>query len=150
MSLKSNLIAALAAVAALAACVHVPQADPAVQVALQDIAASAGGFFAGLHGKTAPDCGFDANAGSYASLNAKAAALAQRVAAGPPDPPLQQAVAALGQTIAGSEQAHRLASSNAADANGICLAPAVIDLNADAVARAAAAVIALERQRGSL
>lgn len=132
---------------ALAACATVT-IDPGVSTDTALVETKSSALFSELRGQQAPACGFDAHASQYADLNAQAAALVQRVSNGPKDADLQRAVEKLADAVAKAEQAHRQASANTADPAGLCLAPEVIDLNANAIAGATAAILNMQRMRG--
>lgn len=93
----------------------------------------------------APACGFATNATSYDALKGEVATLRGRVSTD--DASMLDSIDALARTVDGTARSHELASAKTDDANGICLAPGAIPLNAAAVDRAAEAVLMLERKR---
>ena len=100
---------------------------------------------AALRTKAAPECGFTPNAQAYAQMRADAAALGSRVSAD--DAPMRRAADGLTRAITDAERVHQLASQTTDDRHGLCLAPGAITLNADAIARATAAINALQQSR---
>jgi hypothetical protein len=133
-------------VAAIGGCtLGVPPFNPAISTATASIETEAAAFFSELGSKTAPACAFEANAATYQSLSGRTASLAQQVAPG--DSAMKTAVDGLTQVVTGAERAHRLASATITDPAGACLAPEVLTLNAEAVARATAAIRELQRAR---
>ena len=148
MTIGRNGLAAALLVLGGCATISVPPADPAVSAAADQIAVDAQGFYTALAAKTAPACALDANADGYARLKGEAAALRAHLAPAS-DPPLKTAVDKLDAAIAGAEHSHQLASAKVDDPAGPCLAPEVLTLNADAVARAAAGIKTLEAARES-
>lgn len=125
-----------------------PPKNPLIASDAMRIGGEAHAFFASLTAKTAPDCGFTANAATYDTLRAEVTTLRARVPA--KNGTMATAIDALARTVDGAAHAHDLASRRTDDANGVCLAPAAITLNADAVDRAAGAVLTLERKREGL
>jgi hypothetical protein len=124
---------------------NVPPPDEQL-VSLNDaVAARASTLFASLQGKTAPECGFAANAQAYAGMRADVAALGGRVAA--EDAPMRRATTSLAGAVAAAERSHQLASGATDDRHGLCLSPGAITLNADAIARATAAINQLQQAR---
>ncbi|MEG8040259.1 hypothetical protein QP166_13225 [Sphingomonas sp. LR60] len=112
------------------------------------LAAQAQSFYDALPAKTAPECGYAANEPGYAAMQQQATAIATRAAVDPRDASLRRAADALRRTIDGAAESHRRASAQTDGRFGLCMAPAAIALDADAVARATTAVADLERARG--
>ena len=133
----------------LTACAMLPRpADPQIVSLARTVSAQAGSFFAGLASKQAADCGFDANSDAYKSLAELAAALNQHIAAHQGSAALVQASAALERTLADARASHAAASAKTDDANGACMAAGAIALNAEAIARAIAAIAATQNAAG--
>jgi hypothetical protein len=125
---------------ALAACATLPPPDREVARMADAIHADAGALYAGLATRQAPDCAYAGHAASYAGLTAQAARLTDHLAARRASAMLQRAASALARAIAAARASHELASARSDDPFGLCLAPAAIALNADALARASMAI----------
>ncbi|MGE3691341.1 MAG: hypothetical protein AB7F98_08180 [Novosphingobium sp.] len=130
-------------------CLAAPLAACATLLARQDSQAAmlanaihteAATFFGVLGGKAAPDCGYGQNSQAYDRLDALSGELQARVGTTHASPMLVEASRALTQAIAHVRESHRLASADLADPAGPCLPPDAIMLNADAIARASAAI----------
>lgn len=134
---------------ALAGCAMLPKPGDAQIVSLSDtIRIEAGTFFAGLAAKSAPDCAYQANSGEYDHLAALAGQLTSHLTANHAGLALIKASDALQRTIEGVRASHQAASAKRDDANGVCMASGAIMLNADAVARAAAAIGSTQTSAG--
>ena len=140
---------ALLASIALSGCALLPRiADPQVVSLATKINTEASVFFTGLAAKPSPDCAFRANADTYDQLAVLADALKQHLAATAASPAMVQASAALSRTIADARTSHALASARTNDPGGVCMVPGTIALNAEAVARASAAIAATQAATG--
>lgn len=148
------VVVALPAVLLLSGCAHFtnvigpqPTVDREAVRLNADLADHARNFYATLPAKTAPDCSFENNRASYAAMRESASAIQARAAAAPRDDAMRRDAAALSKLVDAAERSHQRASANIADRFGACMAPAAIELNADAVARATAKVDALQQAR---
>ncbi len=142
-------LSALCLAASLAGCATItrgtdPQA-PALAGAIRD---EADGFYAALADKTAPECDLDHNAPAYDRLAARTAGLHAHVAATHGSAALERATRALAKTLANARESHALASADATDPAGTCLAAGAIMLNRDAITRASAAIAASQTSEG--
>lgn len=136
-------LSALCLAAALAACSTITRGGDAQVASLaQDIGEEADTFYARLLTATAPDCDLAHNAATYDHLAAMAARLQERSAEVKGGPALDRAIGALSRTLADARESHRLASANAGDRYGVCMATGAIELNRGAVSRASAAIAA--------
>lgn len=124
---------------------NVPPRDEQLVRLSDAVAARASTLYASLPNKAAPECGFAANAQTYSEMRADAAALGGRVSAN--DTTMRRAADGLTRAIAGAERSHQLASGTTDDRHGLCLTPGAITLNADAIARATAAINELQQRR---
>lgn len=147
MAKRTFIVGLLPALVAIGGCTTVPAADPFVATSADQIGTQAKTFYATLATRTAPDCALDANAGTYAALKTDAGKLRDHVAGGGKDPALLTAVSELDKAIAGAERSHQLASARTDDPSGPCLAPDVLTLNADAIARATDGIKTLQQAR---
>ena len=131
------------ALLALAGCAIMPRpADPIFTALVESIRTDSATFFAGLSDKQAPDCALAANTGAYDHLAMLAKNLKTRIYDDKSSPALVAASDAMLRTIDDARASHAAASANTGDSNGPCLAPGAIALNADAIARASAAIAA--------
>ena len=136
---------------ALAGCAIMPRpADPQITSLSDTIRIEAGTFFAGLAAKAAPDCAYQANSSAYDNLAALAGQLNSHLSGNQASNALIKASDALQRTIVDSRASHQAASAKTDDANGICMAPGAIALNAEAVARASAAIAATQNASGRI
>ena len=118
-------------------------------VCLNDaVAARASTLYASLQSKAGPESGFVGNAQAYGATRADVAALGGRVAA--EDAPMRRATTSLAGAVAAAERSRQLASRTADDRHGLCLSPGAITLNADAIARATAAINQCQQARSRL
>jgi hypothetical protein len=141
---------AFLALIALTGCALLPRpADSQVVSLLSSISIDADKFFTGLATKQSPDCAFPANTSAYDHLTALADALKQRLSSNSASPALVQASDALLRTIGDARASHLAASATTDDAGGACMVPGAITLNADAVARARAAIAATQKTIGA-
>ncbi|UVO51135.1 hypothetical protein M0208_11605 [Sphingomonas sp. SUN019] len=147
MAKREWMIPLAAALAAVGGCATVPGPDPVVTTSNDQIATQAKTFYATLATKTAPDCAFEANAATYATLKTDAGKLRDHVAGAGEDTALLTAATELDKAVAGAERSHQLASARTDDPSGACLAPDVLTLNADAIARATDAIKQLQQAR---
>jgi hypothetical protein len=149
MHLARYRLAFLAPIA-LIGCALLPRpADPQSVLLTTSISSEADTFFSGLATKQFPDCAFPANTGAYDYLAALAEALKQRLSTNHASPALVQASDALIRTIGDARASHIAASATTDDAGGACMVPGAITLNADAVARARAAIAATQKTIGA-
>ena len=132
----------------LAACVTASPPDFEVARIADAIHAEAASFYGGLAAKPAPDCAYAPNRAAYASLAAQAAQLTDHLAGGRASPMLKRAATALAAAMESARASHEAASAREGDAFGLCLAPAAISLNADALARASAAISNTQNRTG--
>ncbi|MEO6716624.1 MAG: hypothetical protein ABIM50_05180 [Novosphingobium sp.] len=134
----------------LTACVMLPHpADPQIVSLAKAVEAEAGTFFGELAGKRGPDCSFEANADGYDRLAQRAAALKLEISLGHGSPALVLASDALLRTLVDARASHAEASARIDDVHGACMAPGAIALNAEAVARASAAIAATQTTAGA-
>jgi len=91
-----------------------------------------------LAGVAAPDCDIDHAAPLYDNLDRDADALVYRAAT--LSLPLRRASTALQGTVRAARESHRLATLDAGDRHGPCLAPEALDLNVAAIIRASTAI----------
>ena len=131
----------------LAACATVPPPDREVARMADTIRAEAGAFYTGLAAKPSPDCAYAAHADRYADLSAQAEQLTSHLAASQASAMLQRAGTALAAAIEAARASHEAASARSDDRFGLCLAPGAIALNADALARASAAIGSTQDRR---
>lgn len=142
-------ITALCLAAGLAACSTISRGGDAQVAALaRDIGSEADTFYARLLTETAPECDLAHNAAAYDKLDAMAARLQARADALKGGPALDRAIRALSRTLAEARESHRLASANAHDRYGVCMATGAIELNRGAVSRASAAIAASQSEQG--
>ena len=113
------------------------------------VSTDAGAFFTRLAAKQGSDCALSANAAAYDHLAELAGALKLHIAASKSSPALVMASDALLRTLADARAAHAAASARTDDANGVCMAPGAIALNAEAVARASAAIASTQNSTGA-
>lgn len=140
---------ALGLVAALAACATLMRGvDPQTATLATSIHDEAESFYTALAAKSAPDCDLDHNAAGYDRLDTMAAQLQARITEAKGSAALDRAAKALSQAIIGARESHMLASANAADPAGVCLAAGAIEINRSAVARASAAIASSQTSQG--
>ena len=113
------------------------------------VSADAGAFFTRLAAKQGSDCSLSANSDAYDHLTELAGALKLHIAASQSSPALVLASDALLRTIADARAAHAAASARTDDVHGACMAAGAIALNADAIARASAAIAATQNATGA-
>ena len=133
---------------ALAACVTASPPDLEVARIADAIHAEAASFYGGLAARPAPDCAYAPNQAAYASLAAQAALLTDHLAGSRASPMLKRAGTALAAAIGAARASHEAASARSGDAFAMCLAPDAIALNADALARASAAITNTQNRTG--
>ena len=133
---------------ALSACATLPPPDREVARMANAISVEAGAHYAGLAVSQTPDCAYAASAAGYARLSAQAAQLTTHLAASRASAALNRAAAALAAAIEAARASHEAASARSDDMFGLCLAPDAIALNADALARASAALGSTQNRAG--
>ena len=134
---------------ALAACAMLPKpADPQIVSLADAIHHQASIFYAGLAGKLAPECAFAANSAGYDRLVTRATELKNHISGNRASPALVRASEALERTIVDARASHEAASARSDDTFGLCLAPGALALNADAIARAGAALSSTQNRAG--
>jgi hypothetical protein len=148
MHLALYRLAFLAPIALTGCALLPPPGDLQVVSLVTNISTEADTFFTGLATKQFPDCAFHANTGAYDHLAALAEALKQRLFTNHASPALVQASDALLRTIGDARASHIAASAKTDDAGGACMVPGAIALNAEAVARASAAIAATQKAVG--
>ena len=145
-----QIILALFGLVSLTCCALLPRlADPQVVTLAQKVGSDASTFFADLAAKGDKDCSFAENAAAYDHLTELATALNAHIAASKSSPALVLASQALLRTLADARASHVAASVKTDDANGACMAPGAIALNAAAIARASAAIAATQTAEGA-
>lgn len=145
-----RLIMALSGLVSLTDCALLPHpADSQVVSLAEKVGTDAGTFFSELAAKSDKDCDLAANTDAYNHLAELAAALKLHIAAHHGGPALVRASDALLRTLADARAAHAAASAKSDDTNGACMAPGAIALNAEAIARASAAIAATQTAEGA-
>jgi|GEM_PF-2227006 len=122
--------------------------DPAAADLARGIENDARQFYAELAAAPPPQCAYAANENFYDRLHSAAAALRDHLAQRGASPAAQRAGEAMLRLSDDVRASHQAASVRLDDQHGPCMAPQAIALNADAVARAAAAVVSANSQGG--
>ncbi len=144
-----RIIPALCLSATLAACTTLAiDVDPQAAMLARSVHDEANLFYVSLATSPPPLCDLAHNADGYDRLQQIAGQLQARIAEAHGSPALDRAAKALTSALADARESHRLASANAEDPAGPCLAPAALALNRDAIARASAAIAASQSGEG--
>jgi hypothetical protein len=122
--------------------------DPVVIALAQNIHDRSMTHHTMLGAARSPECDYESNKSFYSGLEERAAELRDHLAERRASEPLIRAAEALVRTIVDAAQSHQLASAVVDDVNDSCLAPVAIALNADAIARASAALAATQQSEG--
>jgi hypothetical protein len=133
----------------LAACATSSLPNPQIALIAQQIRAQSADYFTNLAAQRPPECDWEHNANMYAEIGANAAHLRAQLSASHASKPMIRSVDALAQAIDVAARSHQLASAITNDPHGPCLAPMAIALNADAIARASAAIAAAQQTEGA-
>jgi len=120
--------------------------DPAAAELARGIDNNARQFYAQLAAAPAPQCAYAANENFYDRLHREAAALRDHLAQRGASPAAQRAGEAMLRLSNDVRASHQTASARLDDQHGPCMAPQAIALNADALARAAAAIFSANSQ----
>ncbi len=142
---SSQVLTALFSTSLATACVAPSFApDPLIAEQALQVSSEAKLMFAKLKATGEPDCDYPHNQASYDHLNQLAEALRDDLAANKASDALLRAGDALSRSIADARASHQLASADASDSNGLCLASVAIELNAEAIMRASQAIAATQ------
>ena len=139
----------LAVAVSLSGCITAPPvSDPRAAALAGAIGSEAARYYAGLAAAAGPDCQYEHNMNTYARLGDISSQLTVRLADRHANAALIRAGNALSRTIDNARLSHQLASARTDDANGACMAPGAIALNADAITRASAAIASTQQASG--